>query len=53
MALYHPRPRFVTLDSIRVVDYFSCTYSVIHFKINLFKSGGDVMDDVAICALAS
>ena len=33
---YHPRPRFVTLDPILVVDYFSCTWNTIMIFFQIY-----------------
>ena len=61
MTSYHPRPRFVTLDPILVVDYFSRTLNTMDFKMNLFsfitfitiESGSDVAGNAVVCAVTS
>ena len=35
-GLWHPRPRFVTLDPILVVDRFARTLNTLDFEMNLF-----------------
>ena len=61
MTLYHPRPRFVTLDPILVVDYFCHTRITMDFKTNLFKymafnaieNGGDLTGNLVVCVVMS